>query len=217
MPTPPHALLCTLATVMLTGGCGSTAAPPPLEETAVETAVETALDAAEEPADLPALPDVAPLPDTADDTPPPDEPEAGGLEIAEPTDTGPPLVPCTPKRAAYTVDFAAMVQVASDSCAGTSCHVGGGEAGGLQLDPPGFYANTVGVKAKNSPLLRVHPGRPDKSYLYRKLTGQATFSRMPLGGPYLDEQTVALFREWIEDCASENAVAGEPSIGRAGP
>lgn len=83
------------------------------------------------------------------------------------------------------------------------CHLPGAEQAGLALHPKGGYANLVDVKSTQSPLLRVAPGKPDDSYLYRKITGthaQAGGSgeRMPFGESSLTAEEVERVRRWIE-------------------
>ena len=53
---------------------------------------------------------------------------------------------------------------------------------------------------------RVAPGDPDNSYLIRKLEGDAGIvgSRMPQGGPFLDQATTDQIRQWIADGAPNN-------------
>jgi hypothetical protein len=52
---------------------------------------------------------------------------------------------------------------------------------------------------------RVTPGDPDNSYLIQKLEGTAAGgSRMPQGGPFLDQATVDMIRQWITDGAPNN-------------
>jgi hypothetical protein len=54
-------------------------------------------------------------------------------------------------------------------------------------------------------LNRVTPGDADNSYLIQKLEGTATGgSRMPQGGPFLDQATVDTIRQWITDGAQNN-------------
>ena len=54
-------------------------------------------------------------------------------------------------------------------------------------------------------LNRVTPGDPDNSYLIHKLEGtQTSGGRMPQGGPFLDQGTVDLVRQWITDGALNN-------------
>lgn len=83
------------------------------------------------------------------------------------------------------------------------CHLPGAEQAGLALHPKGGYANLVDVKSTQSPLLRVAPGKPDDSYLYRKITGtQAQIGgsgeRMPFGEAGLTAEEVERVRRWIE-------------------
>jgi len=47
--------------------------------------------------------------------------------------------------------------------------------------------------------LRVAVGDADNSYLIHKLEGTAVVgSRMPLGGPFLDQATIDVIRLWID-------------------
>jgi hypothetical protein len=65
----------------------------------------------------------------------------------------------------------------------------------------------VNVASLEKPsLLRVKPGDPDNSYLIQKLEGAAGISgsRMPLGGPFLDRETIDKIRSWIQDGAPNN-------------
>ncbi len=57
-----------------------------------------------------------------------------------------------------------------------------------------------------SGLDRVEPGMPDDSYLIRKLEGgpNITGSRMPQGGPFLDQAVIDEIRQWILDDAPNN-------------
>lgn len=81
----------------------------------------------------------------------------------------------------------------------TVCHAGGGAPQGLRLDAVNSYAMLVGVPSVEVPsVLRVAAGRPDESYLVQKIEGHAAVgARMPYGGPYLDDATVAVIRQWI--------------------
>lgn len=54
-------------------------------------------------------------------------------------------------------------------------------------------------------LNRVTPGDPDNSYLIQKLEGSAAVGvRMPQGGPFLDQPTIDMVRQWITDGALNN-------------
>lgn len=81
----------------------------------------------------------------------------------------------------------------------TGCHAGAGAPMGLRLDEGNSYALLVGVaSAEQGSVQRVAAGRPDDSYLIQKLEGRAAVGvRMPFGGPYLDDATIAIIRQWI--------------------
>jgi hypothetical protein len=68
------------------------------------------------------------------------------------------------------------------------------------------FAALVGVASLQVPELnRVEPGDPDSSYLIDKLEGTQTVgSRMPQGGPFLDQETIDLIREWISNGAEND-------------
>lgn len=87
----------------------------------------------------------------------------------------------------------------------TGCHAGSGAPAGLRLDATNSYALLVGVASAEVPSLqRVNPGRPDDSYLVQKLDGRAAVGvRMPFGGPYLDDATIAVVRQWIAAGAAQ--------------
>ncbi|MGE5337463.1 MAG: TIGR03118 family protein [Gemmatimonadota bacterium] len=95
-------------------------------------------------------------------------------------------------------------------CSG--CHNGsqppGGSLPGSQnLTAGNSFASLVNVPSLEQPsLLRVKPGDPDNSYLIRKLEGTAGISgsRMPLGGPFLDQATIDQVRSWIAAGAPNN-------------
>jgi hypothetical protein len=88
----------------------------------------------------------------------------------------------------------------------TVCHSGAAAPAGLRLDAGSSYALLVGAASQQSAgTLRVAPGRPDDSYLVHKIEGRAAVgSRMPLGGPFLDDATIAVIREWIARGAQNN-------------
>ena len=69
-----------------------------------------------------------------------------------------------------------------------------------QVLAQGFaYQNTVGVPSVEIPsLLRIAPGDPSNSYLYRKITGAGiSGDRMPQNGPPLNAAQIKLVRDWI--------------------
>ncbi|WP_457354593.1 hypothetical protein [Roseateles sp. P5_D6] len=87
----------------------------------------------------------------------------------------------------------------------TACHAGAAAPRGLRLDATNSFSMLVGVSSGGVPALkRVAPGDADNSYLIHKLEGhQAVGARMPLGGPYLDAQTIGLIRQWINNGAQK--------------
>jgi hypothetical protein len=89
----------------------------------------------------------------------------------------------------------------------TVCHAGGSAPQGLRLDAASSYDSLVGVPSSEVPsLARVEPGDPDGSYLVQKLEGNASVGeRMPRGGPYLDQATIAVIRQWITDGAQRSS------------
>lgn len=87
-------------------------------------------------------------------------------------------------------------------CSG--CHPPSG--GGLDLRAGHTYSSTVNVPSSENPsLMRVKPGDPDNSYLYRKLVGSGiSGARMPAGGPFLTQSELDRVRGWILAGAPNN-------------
>jgi hypothetical protein len=87
----------------------------------------------------------------------------------------------------------------------TNCHTGANAPRGLRLDSEeNSYAFLVSRTADEIPtLMRVNPGKPDDSYLIKKLEGSADIvgARMPLGGPYLSQEQIDQVRTWIANGA----------------
>jgi mono/diheme cytochrome c family protein len=115
-----------------------------------------------------------------------------------------------------TVENAQPVSLASDIqptvftefCA--NCHSGGGGSlpSSLNLTSAAdSHANLVSVASSQQPALNlVEPGNPDDSYLIRKLEGGPNISggQMPQGGPFLDQATIDVIRQWITEGAQNN-------------
>jgi hypothetical protein len=79
----------------------------------------------------------------------------------------------------------------------------------MKLAPKAAHATLVGVKATETALNRVEPGKPDESYLVHKLEGThvaagGTGDRMPTGGAPLSIEQIATIRAWIEQGAQNN-------------
>lgn len=126
--------------------------------------------------------------------------EGDGLDQnGRPTSNGPaPLLP----------QFASIQSnVFTPIC--TTCHSGAAAPLGLRLDAAASYAMLVNAPSVQVPSLdRVTPGNPDASYLIRKIEGMATTGgRMPLNGPALPVNTIAVIRQWIADGAQLSATA----------
>jgi uncharacterized protein (TIGR03118 family) len=91
-----------------------------------------------------------------------------------------------------------------------SCHTGGGTTLPAVMNlssAANAYAALVDVASIQQPTLRrVNPGDPASSYLINKLEGVniGNTSRMPLGGPFLDQATIDSVKAWIEQGALNN-------------
>jgi hypothetical protein len=88
------------------------------------------------------------------------------------------------------------------------CHLPGGAQGELSLYPDA-WSEMVGIESKQSPLLQVEPGSPDRSYLYIKLidTGESVGGSgqlMPVQQPPLEQDQIETIRLWIEQGAEQN-------------
>lgn len=100
-----------------------------------------------------------------------------------------------------------LVPVLRTQCA--TCHLTGQEAGNMKLHPAAARASLVAVQSVESPLRRIEPGDPARSYLMHKLDGThldagGSGDRMPFGQPQLDEATRERFRAWIAAGAHDN-------------
>jgi mono/diheme cytochrome c family protein len=83
-----------------------------------------------------------------------------------------------------------------------ACHQSAGASGGLDLEEGTAYASIVSRNSQASAFARITPGKPDESYLVRKLEGthvQAGGSgeRMPPTGP-LDSALIGAIRAWVQ-------------------
>lgn len=94
------------------------------------------------------------------------------------------------------------------------CHTGASAPHGLRLDSEeNSYAFLVGHVSEEMPdMLRVKPGKPDESYMVKKIEGDPSIvgNRMPLGGPYLSQEQIASIRDWITNGAPRS---GTGSLG----
>ena len=110
--------------------------------------------------------------------------------------------------AAESVSFAKdVVPVLRSHCA--TCHLTGQEAGNMKLHPVAAWASLVKVASIESPLRRVEPGAPGKSYLMHKLDGTHLDTggqgvQMPFGAPPLEPEVRERIRSWIAAGAPNN-------------
>lgn len=90
-------------------------------------------------------------------------------------------------------------EIFTPTCANLGCHDPLGQQSQMVLSPGRAYASTVNVASVEMPnLMRVRPGDPANSYLYRKITGAGiTGDRMPLSLPALSDAQLRLVRDWI--------------------
>jgi len=98
--------------------------------------------------------------------------------------------------------------VFTPSCALSGCHDGGGAIlpRSMDLRAGNSHGSLVNVPSEQVARDRVEPGNPDASYLIDKLEGNqaAGTSRMPFGGPPLDQATIDMIRQWITEGALDN-------------
>jgi hypothetical protein len=125
---------------------------------------------------------------------------------------------CTPPPPAdQSVSFASNVQpIFNRSCAlAAACHLGAAAAGALDLSVGESHEELVDEASSQQPALRlVAPGRPDDSYLVRKIEGGPAIAGalMPQGCPGTPQQgaqcltpdDIEAIRTWITECATEN-------------
>lgn len=120
---------------------------------------------------------------------------AGCGELITPTDPGVGGPPPDPTATFTRVQN----EIFTPTCARLGCHDTIGQQSQLVLSTGRAYAATVNVASVEMPaLLRVAPGDPANSYLYRKITGAGiTGDRMPQALPPLTDAQIALVRDWI--------------------
>lgn len=122
------------------------------------------------------------------------------------TSQGSPTASISPTTSG--VNFSKDVQpIFTAKCA--ICHQGGAAPGGLGLESGSAYKNLVNVKSTESPLQRVAPGAPDKSYLLNKLLGTqgqvgGSGAQMPFGQPPLSQSQINSIQQWISQGAPDD-------------
>ena len=150
-------------------------------------------------------------PREAEATPTPRDPNATPTASPSPRPTDDGSATATPTGAVPTptipaVHFAQIQdEILTPRCATRFCHSQQAKSGGLVLEAGLAYDNLVGADptlaaAKAQGWQRVTPNEPENSFLLVKLTQatSATFgARMPLVGTPLNDDEIALIRDWI--------------------
>ncbi|UCV17799.1 c-type cytochrome domain-containing protein [Ferribacterium limneticum] len=89
-----------------------------------------------------------------------------------------------------------------------ACHQSGAASANLNLEDGMAYLASVRKGSQQSKLQLVTPGKPDESYLVRKLEGSHISAggqgdQMPVLEP-LGKGSITLIRQWIQDGAPDN-------------
>lgn len=132
--------------------------------------------------------------------------------------------PTKPEAAVSTFNMI-QSQVFEVSCASISCHASATRAGGLSLAAGESYANLfeaepANAQAKADGLKRVAPGKPELSFLLKKLSGPGPNEGdlMPRGTSGLSSIKLDAIREWIKAGAPrDQIVAAAPDLNNAPP
>ena len=123
---------------------------------------------------------------------------------------------CIPPPPEQRLSFSHNIQPIFDSsCALQGCHTAGTLSGDLDLTAGRSYKQLVGVASSQQPKVkRVAPGKPEDSYLVRKIIGApGTISGAPMpqgcpipppGGSCLSPDNLPAIQLWITQCATNN-------------
>jgi len=129
--------------------------------------------------------------------------------------------PTAPDAAANGPSTFASIQrqVFDVSCASSSCHAAATRSGGLSLAAGESYANLLQIapdnpQAKAAGLKRVAPGRPDLSFLMKKLSGPGPNEGdlMPRGTSGLSSLQLDAIRAWIKAGAPEQEIVAAAPV-----
>ena len=93
------------------------------------------------------------------------------------------------------------------NCALSGCHAGARPQLDLNLSTGQSFSNIVNVPSiEEEDLLRIDPGDPEASYLFKKIRGDSDIvgAQMPLGRAALSDAQINLIRDWILDGAQNN-------------
>jgi hypothetical protein len=98
-----------------------------------------------------------------------------------------------------------QANVFTPSCAKAGCHDAMTAQAGLNLEPTSSWGALVNImSSQDMTRFRVVPMDPDGSFLLQKLEGTPGIvgARMPADGPpYLQQATIDVIRQWIQDGA----------------
>lgn len=205
---PSLALSLCLVVPLTLASCSSD--PDPAVDAGTSTDATANADAttfadAAPQADATTFPDAAEQPDAMtfpDAAGPVDSGEADAGMVAMDAMSAPDAMPSMDASVAAP-DWAAVYRgVISRGC---SCHINGGQAGGLSYPnarTPIADVRAALVRAANSncggtATNVVTPGDPTASVLYQKVAGTVCGTRMPRGGAPLAQADIDLIRDWI--------------------
>jgi hypothetical protein len=100
-----------------------------------------------------------------------------------------------------------QAEIFNQRCAKAGCHDAATAQNGLVLEPGRSYALLVNHPSLGHALPRVTPGDPERSYLLKKVRGDADISgaRMPFDGPpYLTPEQIEGIAGWIREGAKND-------------
>ncbi len=108
--------------------------------------------------------------------------------------------PVEPETDTDPISFVNHIQPIFDNYC-TSCHP---SSGNLDLSQGQSYSQLVNTSASGYNALRVKPGDPENSVLYKKIDGSGAYgSNMPLGSS-LPQSDINKIKAWIEQGAPNN-------------
>ena len=93
-----------------------------------------------------------------------------------------------------------QAEIFTPSCAKSGCHSAASGEGEMVLEAGQSYGEIVGRASTQKPsLYRIEPGDPQRSYLLKKLRGDADISgdRMPLTGRPLTAEQIEGIASWV--------------------
>ena len=110
--------------------------------------------------------------------------------------------PATSEPLSEAEAFPKVERLFQARCSLPTCHAGPEASGGMRLEPGQIYRSTVNIVSRREPgAVRIAPGRPDLSLLYRVLLppeeGRYPGHRMPMGKEKLSPAEIEEVRAWI--------------------